>query len=859
MQRSPSRLQIVDLNPYLSCILCGGYFIDATTITECVHSFCRACIVRFLETSKYCPVCEVQVHKSRPLHYIRSDKTLQDIVYKLVPGLFHNEMKRRRELYASQPPEAIKESRDAEDRGECLDEKFIYAPDELFSLSVEYGNETTSQESSTESDDSLPKKRFLRCPAAITVSHLKKFIRMKYGIPNTYHVVLQYDDEALRDEYTLMDIAYIFLWERKGPMRFFYKIVERPPKVVKPIVDTQQSDVKTFEPVDPLTLENKTETEDLKVNVTSTSSESNVTSSTVHEIEEKYSVNNMKVKCDPGKTVMDKEDANIKREASNKHFKTEKVEKKETSVENPVLTSPSSKKEVKVTTTLKFLPTSSSKCSSFESKPAVMTVAPLTKPSTSLATTTSTTASPGTITHGLYTGISIKKSPPNTLPPFTIVSSHLLPPRVPPLKLSPPRFSKIETCLKQMTPKETSSKKSSSHCKKSKSSKSSLDKLESKVAQLKSACIKSIAPLVISVSHETPKVDISRKTSQEASTSSSEEKPTTETPQQSKAEPPKEEPSTSAPETTNPNQEDLKFNLDDDKIDLDNDLFEGPLVIAEPDPLPKDESEDSTDDKPMDTATPKVLEEDPEDEEIDVVDDGEADSGRGSDVSSRAEARSLSGDDELGSPESVPKTPESDHPQPISIPKPPVKLESSSLEPVAKISKCNGVTSNPPATTSSKSSSSECGGALDLSSGNRKRSHEGDLTQTHRSKPVANPAVLDKSRQTPCRSPELQSFKGMSSPVLPINPYKIKPPSEGSNGRSNFKCNRGSNLTVINADSNGNIPKIVIRKLGPRPPERGRHERFHHHHSPHHHHHQRMYTNNLESKCVFPNKTKLLG
>ncbi|GFY42343.1 polycomb complex protein BMI-1 [Trichonephila inaurata madagascariensis] len=104
MHRS-TRLKITDLNPHLSCILCGGYFIDATTITECVHSFCRACIVRYLETSKYCPVCEVQVHKSRPLHYIRSDKTLQDIVYKLVPGLFHNEMKKRRELYASQPPE----------------------------------------------------------------------------------------------------------------------------------------------------------------------------------------------------------------------------------------------------------------------------------------------------------------------------------------------------------------------------------------------------------------------------------------------------------------------------------------------------------------------------------------------------------------------------------------------------------------------------------------------------------------------------------------------------------------------------------------------------------------------------------
>lgn len=49
---------------------------------------CRSCIVKHLESSKYCPICEVQVHKTKPLVNIRPDKTLQDIVYKLVPGLF---------------------------------------------------------------------------------------------------------------------------------------------------------------------------------------------------------------------------------------------------------------------------------------------------------------------------------------------------------------------------------------------------------------------------------------------------------------------------------------------------------------------------------------------------------------------------------------------------------------------------------------------------------------------------------------------------------------------------------------------------------------------------------------------------
>ncbi|CAM4593237.1 unnamed protein product [Leuciscus chuanchicus] len=133
-----TRIKITELNPHLMCVLCGGYFIDASTIVECLHSFCKMCIVRYLETSKYCPICDVQVHKTKPLLNIRSDKTLQDIVYKLVPGLFKNEMKRRRDFYAEHPSvDATNGSN--EDRGEVADEdKRIIADDEIISLSIEF-------------------------------------------------------------------------------------------------------------------------------------------------------------------------------------------------------------------------------------------------------------------------------------------------------------------------------------------------------------------------------------------------------------------------------------------------------------------------------------------------------------------------------------------------------------------------------------------------------------------------------------------------------------------------------------------------------------------------------------------------
>ncbi|KAF7245812.1 Polycomb complex protein BMI-1 [Varanus komodoensis] len=69
-----TRIKITELNPHLMCVICGGYFIDATTIIECLHSFCKTCIVHYLETSKYCPICDVQVHKTRPLLNIRLER-----------------------------------------------------------------------------------------------------------------------------------------------------------------------------------------------------------------------------------------------------------------------------------------------------------------------------------------------------------------------------------------------------------------------------------------------------------------------------------------------------------------------------------------------------------------------------------------------------------------------------------------------------------------------------------------------------------------------------------------------------------------------------------------------------------------
>ena len=47
---------------------------------------CRCLLKHFRDNNNNCPKCDQLVHQSHPTHYIAYDRTIQDIVYKLVPG-----------------------------------------------------------------------------------------------------------------------------------------------------------------------------------------------------------------------------------------------------------------------------------------------------------------------------------------------------------------------------------------------------------------------------------------------------------------------------------------------------------------------------------------------------------------------------------------------------------------------------------------------------------------------------------------------------------------------------------------------------------------------------------------------------
>ncbi|CAL5357425.1 unnamed protein product [Camellia sinensis] len=70
----------------MTCPLCNKLFRDATTISECLHTFCRKCIYKKIsdEELECCPICNVDLG-SVPLEKLRPDHNLQDVRAKIFP------------------------------------------------------------------------------------------------------------------------------------------------------------------------------------------------------------------------------------------------------------------------------------------------------------------------------------------------------------------------------------------------------------------------------------------------------------------------------------------------------------------------------------------------------------------------------------------------------------------------------------------------------------------------------------------------------------------------------------------------------------------------------------------------------
>ena len=130
--------------------------------------------------TKACPICDTVIHKTKPFSNMRIDKTLQDIVFKIVPGLHKNEVERRKNFYMTHP---VKETDIVEKE---FKNKMFFSHTDKFSLSIEYFDNQPPEKKQVVGEN--PNKRYLECPGTMQVCHLKKFIAKKYDLNGSFIV-----------------------------------------------------------------------------------------------------------------------------------------------------------------------------------------------------------------------------------------------------------------------------------------------------------------------------------------------------------------------------------------------------------------------------------------------------------------------------------------------------------------------------------------------------------------------------------------------------------------------------------------------------------------------------------------------
>nr|XP_044995817.1 polycomb group RING finger protein 6-like [Jaculus jaculus] len=220
-------VKLSELMPFILCPICKGYLIDATTITECLHTFCKSCIVKHLDHSNRCPKCNTVVHPAKPHYNLRLDAQLQNIVYKLVSGLEEKEKKRRCEFYkAGQealqvaiPQATISSPGDAENAAQSLPP----VPTQVnVSLLLEFmgANEGTGYVEPL-------KKKFVRVCESATIAHVQKFLKRKIGLDPSCQVEIRCAGQLLKESQNLAEIQHTVgeAGMQDGLLVLYYRVV----------------------------------------------------------------------------------------------------------------------------------------------------------------------------------------------------------------------------------------------------------------------------------------------------------------------------------------------------------------------------------------------------------------------------------------------------------------------------------------------------------------------------------------------------------------------------------------------------------------------------------------------------------
>uniref|UniRef100_A0A8C7D8P8 Polycomb group ring finger 5b n=1 Tax=Oncorhynchus kisutch TaxID=8019 RepID=A0A8C7D8P8_ONCKI len=216
---SPRKHLVKDFNHFITCYVCKGYLIKPTTVTECLHTFCRSCIIQHFEDSNDCPKCGIQVHETNPREMLRLDNTLEEIIFKLVPGLREKEQQQEIEFWRSRKwkengedgPRSKRSRLDDDDGGGGGDGDY-HRSDPQIAICLD-----CLRNSSLVGENVVKglMKKFIRCSTRVTVGTIKKFLSLKLKLPSSYELDVLCNGEIMGKDHT-MEFIYMTRWRLRG-------------------------------------------------------------------------------------------------------------------------------------------------------------------------------------------------------------------------------------------------------------------------------------------------------------------------------------------------------------------------------------------------------------------------------------------------------------------------------------------------------------------------------------------------------------------------------------------------------------------------------------------------------------------
>jgi len=204
-------------NENFKCGVCSGFIIDATTISDCLHSFCKSCIVLYFETNPFnCPACNTCITDTDNLNCIQADPLLQRLIYKCVPGLLKDEVDRRERFYY-------------ENKGKTVNVDKMLTSNSLISVKIDLSSSrqkrVLADANGSSNEESSKLTRYLQCNADTPIRVLTKLLRNKYEIPKRYDIKFRYMDQELHECETVLEVLVSFICNKDDLLELKYDIL----------------------------------------------------------------------------------------------------------------------------------------------------------------------------------------------------------------------------------------------------------------------------------------------------------------------------------------------------------------------------------------------------------------------------------------------------------------------------------------------------------------------------------------------------------------------------------------------------------------------------------------------------------